>query len=265
MTTSINFASLLTFTGAGKAKREKAFSAIAKLAQLETTSRDALIADCKAALGTAPSDPEVAAVRLQVQIGRVAGKITRKHLATPAQVAAYDADPLAFALDLVTKYAAPPKEGAALRQLRAGQIGRRTVAQHQLVRASDEAWSKLAADIGIGGAETRAAKKAKENKRAARTADTKSETKAAEFGKDTGKPDHATLSQAVKPLGADDAVQHVTSQASALLAYANKYASVMPAGMGAAIQAFKAAVNKAANDHALAKAEADAKAAEKAK
>jgi len=257
MATSINFASLLTFSGAGKAKREKAFASIATTAQLETASRDALIHACKDTLGTTPSDAEIAAVRLQVQVGRVAGRITTKHLATPAQRDAYNADQLAFALDLVTKYAAPPKEGTAARKLRAGQLGRRTVAQHQLVRASDEAWSKLAADIGIGAAQTQKAKDEAKAKRAAHHND----TKAAEFGKDADKPNHTSLVKPSAPVSADEAMAHIGAQATALLAYANKHAALIPTDVGTLVNAFKSGMNKALNEYQLTKAALEAKAA----
>lgn len=258
MTTSLNFASLLTFTGAGKAKREAGFASIAKTAQLETASRSALIAHCQDALGKSPSDPEIAAIRLQVQTGRVAGRITKAHLANAEQVKAFNADPLLFAYNLITRYAAPKVAGKKVRPL-GKKLGYRTDLQHKLIRASDEAWSKLAADIGIGGAQTQKAIDAAKTKREI----TRATERAAEFGKETGAPTHEELIQPAKPQTADDVVQHIVTQAATLSAYAMKpaHAKLLPTSMGSAVMAFKAAVNAAANDFALAKAAADAKAA----
>ena len=78
-------------------------------------------------------------------------------------------------------------------------------------------------------------------------------------------PTHSQLVAAPKPMTQDDACAYIMTQASALLQFANKNAKLVPADYGKAIQAFKAAINKAANDLAVAKADADGKAAEKAK
>lgn len=251
MTTSINFASLLTFTGAGKAKREAGFASIAKTAQLESASRSALIVHCIDALGKSPSDAEVQAVRVQVQTGRVAGRITKAHLANAEQVKAYNADPLLFAFDLITRYAAPKVAGKKARPL-GKKLGYRTDAQHKLVRASDEAWSKLAADIGIGGAQTQKAADAAKKKREV----TRVTEQAKAFGKDAGTPTHEELVQPAAPMDADECVRVLMSQASTISAFAMKpkHAKLLPTAFGQAVMAFKAAMNAAANEYELAKA-----------
>ena len=51
---------------------------------------------------------------------------------------------------------------------------------------------------------------------------------------------------------------YLLQQASNLLAYANKYAKVIPTDAGTAVQAFKSAMNAAANAHAVRKATKEA-------
>lgn len=249
--TSANFASLFAFSGAGKAKREQAFDAIPLRAMDETLSRADLIAHCKTAMGASPDDKVIAAIRTAVTIGRVAARLPKGEIPKEKHN-----DVLGFAFDLVTRYAAPPKDGAKPRALKSGQLGRRSQVQHRIVRNADESWYQLAAEIGIGKAKTNGERNQEKKTRSTNANPVRGEGKG-----DSSKPaapSHAELVKPAKPLTAEEACNFVMSQASTLQSYANKYAKVLPADFGQAVTAFKSAINKAMNDLALRKAAADA-------
>jgi hypothetical protein len=236
MATSNNTArNIVTLKGRGKAARLAAYGDIAPAAMAEQVSRVALIATLQAALGKTPSADETKAARREYQIGRVAARLTSLPKGK---------DALSYATDLVLHYAAPPAEGKATRPLRAGQLGRRTVAEQRLVRAADEAWSQVAAELGTGNAKTQ-----KERNKAKRNA-----APASGMGKKGAAiaPTHEQLVTPAKPLTRKDACAYVDTQAATLLAFANKNAKLLPTSYGEAVQAFKRAINKAMNDAALA-------------
>lgn len=246
---------LINIKGRGKAAREAAYAQIAPLSFVENQSRSETIVNLRVALGKAPSDDEVAAARREWQIGRVASRLGKGDM--PANVKSTE-DRLTFARDLVLHYAAPPKEGAKARKLRAGQKGRRTVAQQRIVRAADEAWSQIKAELGAGEAQTQAQRNAKKRAPHHNTPQGKAKAKA----KDA--PTHDAL--LVKaPTGARDAVGYVDVQAASMLAYANKHAKVIPTDVGQAIHAFRSAMLEATKAFEKREAARDAKAAEKSK
>lgn len=231
--------------GKGKAARTIAFTQIAANAMIDTLGRADLIASLKAALGTTPNEAELKAAQVEVTIGRVAARLPVGEM---PKGTTDDGARLEFARDLVLHYAAPAQEGKAARKLRAGQKGRRSIVQHKLVRAADEAWSQLKAEIGAGNAKPQAVKNAA--KRAPSMAGT---------GKGASKdvtPTHAELVKPTTPMSADEACAHVMAQATTLLAFGSKYAALLPTDFGTAIQAFKSAINKAANAKELRKVEA---------
>jgi hypothetical protein len=228
--------------GKGKTQRLNAFMAIAPLSFVESTSRADTIANMRTALGTSPTEAQMLAARNEWVIGRVASRLPAGAL--PKSGMDEDAR-LAFARDVVLFFAAPAKEGAKARKLRAHQKGRRSAMQHKVARAAEEAWSQVKAELGIGTAQTQRERAVK--KRAAQAAGS---TK-------RGKASTETLTQLAtpaKPLNADEAVNHVVTQSAALLGFSNKYAKLLPLGFGEAVQAFKTAVNKAANDYQVSKA-----------
>lgn len=219
------------FKGRNAAIRNTALAGIASLAYVEGKSRADTIAQLRLTLGSKPTVDEVNAAKVEYIVGR-----TAQRLATP-DVPRADmsvADRIAFARDLVTLYAAPAQDGVASRKLRKGQKGRRTVAQHKVVRASEEAWSQLKAELGIGAAQTQGERNAKK-----RAPAMKGSTKR---GKGGAVPTHGELVKAPAPLSAGDACQHIVSQAAMLLAFCNKYAKLMPAEYGASVKRFHGAI-----------------------
>lgn len=239
---------VIALKGAGKAKREAAYQQIASLAYVEQLSRADTIEAIRAALGKAPTEAELKAAQQEYTIGRVAARLPASEM--PGKLnARNDADRLEAARLLVTAYAAPPVEGKKSRPLRKGQLGRRSTVQHKVIRAADEAWSLVKAELGIGQARTQEEK----NKRARSTNanPTRGNAKAAA-------PAHSELVKPGAPMDADSAVQHVMTQAASLLQFANKHAKHLPTDFGMAIQAFKKACNEAGNAHELRKAARDA-------
>lgn len=247
----------IVIKGRGKAEREAAFHRIAPFAFVETESRDASIANLRQALGATPSEDEARIAREEWIIGRVAARLPASDVPNLKTEGAR----LNFARDLVLRYAQPVSEGAKATKLRAGKIGRRTPTQHKIVRAAEEAWSLVKAELGLGAAQTLAernkAKRATNANpvRGAGKADGKADGKAGRPSKDAT-PTHAQLVTPAKPVTADEAHTCIMSQASTLLAYANKHAALIDGAMGSAVHAFKSACTKALSDLALRKLEA---------
>lgn len=233
------FAPIIALKGKGKAQREAAYMKIAPLSFVEALSRDESIANLRAALTAAPSADEVTAARTEWIIGRVASRLPASEFPKDAKD---NSAKLEHARDLVTSYAAPAQDGKAARKLRKGQKGRRSVAQHKVVRAAEEAWSQVKAELGLGQAQTQAERNKAKATRAPAMAGT------TERGKAGAAPAHAELVQPSKALSEDEACAYIMTQATALLAYANKNAKVIPTDFGVAIGAFKSAINKAEND-----------------
>jgi hypothetical protein len=244
-TARIAVSPVITLKGAGKAKRELAFMQVAPLAMIDTLGRADMIANLRIALGSNPTEGELKTAQVETTIGRVAARLPVAEL---PKGCTDDSARLEFARDLVLFYAAPAQEGKAARKLRSGQKGRRSVTQHKVIRAADEAWSQIKAELGAGTAKTQSEKNAGRVTRAPSMAGS---------GKGASKdatPTHAELVKPGKPLTADDAVAYVTTQGATLLAFANKNAKLLPAPFGAAIQAFKSAINAAANEYEVTKA-----------
>lgn len=247
---------LIALKGAGKAAREAAYLNIAPLSYSENMSRAATINNLRVALGKSPTDNEQSVARVEWIIGRVACRLVATDLPRKDMDGA---DKLEFARDLVTRYAAPPQDGKATRKLRAGQIGRRSISQHRTVRAAEEAWSQIKAELGIGTAQTQ--KERNEQKRSTNNNPVRGKGKK---GKALA-PTHAELVKPVAPKTAADAVNYVTTQAASMLAYANKNAKLLPVDFGSAVTAFKSAIDAAGAAYKLACDKADADKADKMK
>lgn len=231
----------IALKGAGKAKREHAFLNIAPLSFVEATSRTETIANLRVALGTKPSADDLKVARSEWVIGRVASRLPAAEL---PKALADNAARIAFARELVELYAAPAKDGVAARKLRTGQKGRRTIVQQRVVRAAEEAWSQVNAELGYGSAQTQAERNA--SKRAPAMQGTTARGKAAtQAATQAAAPSHSVLVKPEAPKSADDVCEHITMQAAALLAFANKHAALLPMDYGAAVKAFKIAVDKA--------------------
>lgn len=225
------------FKGKLAVVRNAALAGVATLAYTEGKARADTIAQLKIAIGIKPTDADIEALKLEYIVGRVAFKL--------ADMSKPIAEQIAFARAIVTQYAAPPKEGTKARDLRAGQLGRRTPEQHKAVRASEEAWSQVKADLGIGTAQTPAQRKA-----AAKTKASTKTTRGASASQ-TNVAKGVTHSELVKPDGPmtpEAACAYVMSMATTLGMFANKHAAVLPASYGSAIVRFRGAVDQIAKD-----------------
>lgn len=246
---------LITLKGKGKAQREQAYMKIAPLSFVENLSRVETITNLRVALGASPSETEQATARNEWIIGRVASRLPAGEFPNGT---ADSIDKLEHARDLVLFYAAPVKEGTKARKLRASQKGRRSAVQQRVVRAAEEAWSQVKAELGHGAAQTQKERNAKKATRAPAMAGSTAR------GKGTT-PEHSQLIKAPAPLTEADAVQHIVTQGASLLAFANKNAKLVPTDIGTAVRAFKRAIDKAASEFQLAKDKAIAEKAAKSK
>lgn len=252
---------IIALKGAGKAKREAAYISIAPLAMVDTMGRTALIAALRDALGNKPTEAETKAAQREVTIGRVAARLPASEF---PKTCTTNADKLEHVRLLVCNYAAPIQDGKKPR-MRAGQLGRRSIVQHKAIRAADEAWSQIKAELGLSAAQTQKERDTLKKTRAPHGKTSQTTTSKSKGKASAAKPTHSQLVQPAKPMTADEATNHVSTQAALLASYANKYAKVLPASFGTAVLAFKGAINAAMNDYALAKAKADAIKAEKSK
>lgn len=214
--------------GKGADSRNLAFGDVSTFAYIEGKSRADTVDTLRKALGNKPTAEQIDACRIAYIVGRVGFKLA------DGKRDAFDN--IQFARDVVTAYAAPVKDGVAARKLRKGQKGRRTVEQHKAVRAAEEAWSQVKAEVtpALSNAKTQAERNAK--KRAPSMA-----------GSGKGKASPETLTQLATPAAPMDAagtVEHMATQAAALLAFANKHAALLPAGIATAVRAFNASVAK---------------------
>lgn len=227
MTKTITASPVPAFTGKGKAARAAAFASIAHLAYGEAVSRAASIDNMRVVLGNAPSEAEVKASKSRWIIGRAAFRLP----ASKVPLVSNEAQRLARAEDLVLHYAAPAKEGAAARKLRAGQKGRRTAIEQRIVRAAEEACSVFFAELGLSNAKPTATRDAEAMAKA------KATRAPSMAGSGKGKaaapaPSHAELVKPAAPMTQADYVQHMQTQLSALLAFDNKHAKLRPVTHG---------------------------------
>lgn len=246
-TLAITASPVITLKGRNKAKREMAYMQIAPLAMIETMSRADMIANLREALGPNPSEAEVKTAQIETTIGRVAARLPAGQF---PKGCASDDDKLQFARDLVTRYAAPPKEGAKPRALRAGQIGRRTPKQHKVVRAAEEAWSQVKAELGLGQAQTQKERNAKKATRSTNANPVRGDGKG-----DKAKAQHMpTLSETLPNGGKmnDAASAHrvIDTAAATLLSFANKNAALLDTTYGTLVRKFKADIDAAAKARA---------------
>lgn len=234
----------IVLSGKGKAARTSAYMQIAPLSMIDTLGRSDFIANLRVALGASPTVAEVKAAQEETTIGRVAARLPAGEF---PKGTTDDSAKLEFARDLVLHYAAPVAEGTKAKALRKGQKGRRSIIQHKVIRAADEAWSQIKAELGLGAAKTQAVKNAQKATRAPSMAGS---------GKGvagSATPTHQELVKPATAMTANEACSYVMTQAATLLAFANKKdnAKLLPTDFGLAIQQFKTAINKAANERAL--------------
>lgn len=218
--------------GKGAAERTVAFEDVVTGAYIEGKSRADVVTMLRGALGKAPTEPQVAACRSEYIIGRVAAALKEG-----ADAGAH----IAAARDVVLHYAAPVKDGVKARALRKGQKGRRSIAQHKAVRAAEEAWSQLKAEVlpQASAATTQKERNAKKAGRAPAMAGTTARGKAGQG------ITHSELVKGDGPMTAEAARDYLNGMAATLLAFCNKHAGVVPTDYGTAVQAFKSAADKA--------------------
>lgn len=218
---------IIVLAGRGKAQREMAFMSIAPLSFTEAKCRTETIANLRIALGSSPTDNELRVATDQWIIGRVANRLPAGEF---PKGTSETIDKLDFASDLVLFYAAPPKEGAKARKLRKGQKGRRSVVQHRVIRAAEEAWSQVKAELGLGNAKTQSERNTAKKARAPHRNNT------------SAPPTHNALVTPDKPMTADEAHQHIVTQMTALVAYTSKHAKLIETGFSMPVIACHKAV-----------------------
>lgn len=227
---------VLRFTGKEAAARNDAMLQTAYFAFSSETARSAMIDCMREALGAKPTPAQIDAIRIEFVIGRVAARLPAALWGPEIKVD----DKLAYARKVVCFFAAPPKEGAKANKLRAGQLGRRNAAEHKLVRAADEAWSQVKAEIGIGAAKVQKVAK-KQTRAASRNAPKVPAPK-------VPAPTAPTHSELVKPEGiktADDAASYIVNMSHTLAMFALKHAKIINTDMGTLIKAFRVEIDKA--------------------
>lgn len=244
MTTSTKARATVSTVSALTGKRLAAFASIASLSFAEDKGRAASLANMRVVLGSSPSMDETKAAKRQWIVGRVASRLPAACLPRGCKT---DEARLAFALSLVTEYAKPAVEGSKAK-LRKGQKGYRTASQQRFVRAAEEACSVFFAELGLSNAQTTAQRDAAKATRAPSMA-----------GSGKGKPSHAELVKPEAPHTEETAINHLMTQGALLLQFTNKNAKLIPTAVGMAVQQFKSALNKAANEAAEARAAAAAK------
>lgn len=212
--------------GKGAVERNTAYSSVSAFAYIEGKSRAETIDTLRKALGNKPSPDAIEACKVQYVIGRVAFKLADK--------AKGIVEHIAFAEDVVTSYAAPVKDGVKARPLRKGQKGRRTIEQHKAVRAAEEAWSQVKAELIPTASNAKTQAERNKAKRGTKSVPTNATA-----------PTHSELVKPATALTPVEARQHMVTQAASLLAFANKNAALLPTDMGTAIRAFHKAIAKA--------------------
>lgn len=225
MTTSTKtraVSSVITFKGRGKVQREMAFMNIAPKSFAETTSRIDTINNLRLVLGSEPTETEVHAAQVEWVIGRVAARLPAGEV---TKGLTDEADKLENARVLVCQYASPPVEGKKARKLRKDQIGRRTVGQHKVIRAAEEAWSLVKAELGLSAAQTQKERNAKKRKPHLNNGGPNAPAASA-------KPNATELVKAPAPVTADDYVAYILMQLSAVSGYDKKNAKVRPIEFG---------------------------------
>ncbi len=223
-----------TFKGVNAMARKQAFYGIAPNSYSEGTSRAAGLANFAVALGAVPKGYDIkkpsdahAAFTVTLAASKVewiAGRATSR---MPAGEFPKDCEDAIAKIDhvrmLVLNYAAP--DAATLK----GKAGKRSVIQHKVIRAAEQAASVFLAELNL----STAAKQSETDKK-------KRSTRAK--AKRGNAPSHAELVSADKPKTADDAHAFLDRQSIMLADYAKKNASLICTDYGAAVTAFQSAI-----------------------
>lgn len=239
--------------GANAEARRSAFYGIAPNSYSEGISRAAGLANFRAALGTVPRgfDPAkpaahaafsalLAAAKVEWLAGRACSRMPAGEFPKDCTDAIAKID---HARSLILDYAAP--EAKSIK----GRKGKRSVIQHKVIRAGEQALSVFLAELELS-----TAKKQSETDKAKRT---RGASASKENQPKLVTPTHSELQNAPKPTTADDAHAFIDRQALMLGDYAKKHAKLICTGYGAAIEAMLAALRaegKARDERKAAKA-----------
>lgn len=236
-------AGIVTLKGKGKAQRETAYASLSALAYLDSQSRNELIAACRVALGSNPSEIETAALKQQVRIGRIASRL-------PAAERPKDcADVPALLQWVATQLSSYAAHDA--KTVKPGQLGRRSEAFDKCAAASREYLSQIMADVGTGNAKTQKEKNDAKATRATNANPVRGD------GKGKAAPTSAEIAaKPAAPTNGDDYVQHMQTQMASLSGYDQKYAKARPMEYSAfadALMHLRTLGNDAANAYQLRK------------
>lgn len=253
MTAQANIAAgIVTLKGKGKAQRETAYASLSALAYLDSQSRNELIAACRVALGSNPSETETAALKQQIRIGRIASRLPASE--RPKDCADVPAL-LQWVASQLSSYAAHDAK-----TVKPGQLGQRSEAFDKAMAASREYLSQIMADVGTGSAKTQKEKNAAKATRATNANPVRGDGKGA-------KPAAPTAAQIAEkpaaPTNGDDYVQHMQTQMASLTGYDQKYAKARPIEYSAfaeLLMQLRTVGNEAANAYQLRKAVEESKA-----
>lgn len=233
-----------TNTKARNNARTIALASIAAQSMSEALSRQAVIATIGVALGKAPDDKETEAARAEFIIGKVAMKVKGK-LSNDQR--------LAKARIIVLNYASAPKDGVEARPLRKGQTGRRSPDEQRAYQAAKEQFSKILAELKIGGAKTQDESNAPKKVAGRPAGGGKGKTTAKRIPKDVAAAMVAMTTSPAK-MTREMATTHIATQVANLMAFINKHAGIVPLSFSEPLTTCKASLNKAMNDEQEAKA-----------
>lgn len=228
-----------------KQRQELAFLDIAPRAYSEAVSRGELVRAIKLAAGEEPSKARLAELKQEAVIGRLTARLP---VSAFPKDATETADKMEYVRSLVCNYVSP-----TVKELPEDKLGRRSETQQKAIRACDEWWSKLMAEIGFGSGKKQSEADAQKKQRLAGGAPNTGANNNPVRGADkaSDKPAPSPTQEAMKTpkskMSPVDACAHVERLASELLAFANKYAAALPTDYGMAVQTFKTSINTAHN------------------
>lgn len=228
--------SALTFTGANGEARKSAFYGIAPNSYSEGISRAAGLANFRAALGTVPKGYDVAKpgstpahvkFRTLLDASKVEWLAGRACSRMPAGEFPKDCEDAIAKIDhvraLILNYASPDAKSIK------GRAGKRSIVQHKVIRAAEQALSVFLAELNL----STATKQSETDKKKRST-----RAKAARGNA----PSHSELVAGSKPLTADDAHAFLDRQAIMLRDYCSKNAKLICQDYGEAVLAFGKAI-----------------------
>jgi hypothetical protein len=247
-----------TFTGKTGEARKAAFDLIPFLVFRESMSRKLIINNLRKALGSKPSESLILSVANQVQAGRIAERLPASEF---PKGCTSEGDCIAHALALIYDYAMP-----TAKKLTKGKVGRRSETQHKAIRAANEYWSQLKAELNIGNAQTQ---KTKNDKKAAKAKGANNALpKVAGANGVVVTPSHDDLVKGKAPASQHDYVATLLSLTSGMEGYVQKNAKQCPNAFNAVAQKIielRRMTLDAANAYQLERDDATGKRAEKQK